>query len=105
MNQSKLEVKQRKEKQQRIARLHKIRNKINKSVAVAGGMMPNDAPTIEDNDKIIVSVIEGPIMNKDGYTRLEDIQSTNGSVEDLNLAVGANPTFNKNDHCCSCSIM
>ena len=34
-------------------------------------MMPNDAPTIEDNDKIIVSVIEGPIMNKDGYTRLE----------------------------------
>ena len=101
MNQSKLEIKQRKEKenewdrcssnkwqrdkslicvfgfswvkekQQRIARLHKIRNKINKSVAVAGGMMPNDAPTMEDNDKIIVSVIEGPVMNKDGYTRLE----------------------------------
>ena len=60
-----------KEKQQRIARLHKIRNKINKSVAVAGGMMPNDAPTMEDNDKIVVSVIEGPVMNKDGYTRLE----------------------------------
>ena len=35
----------------------------------------------------------------------QDIQSTNGSVEDLNLAVGANPTFNMNDTCCSCSIM
>ena len=79
MNQTKAEIQQRKdkenewnswvkEKQQRIARLHKIKKKLNKSIEKEG-FTPNSSETL-DNEKISVSVIEGQ-KNKDGYTRLE----------------------------------
>ena len=81
MNQTKAEIQQRKdkenewnswvnEKQQRIARLHKIKRKINKSIEKEG-FTPKSSETL-DNEKISVSVIEGQ-KNKDGYTRLEVI--------------------------------
>ena len=80
MNQSKAEIKQRKdkendwnswvkEKRQRIARLHKIKRRLNKSVEKEG-YNSKSVETIEKNENITVSVIEGQ-RNKDGYTRLE----------------------------------
>ena len=82
MNQTKAEIQQRKdkendwnswvkEKQQRIARLHKIKRKLNKSVEKEG-FAPKSSETLDNNEKISVSVIEGQ-RNKDGYTRLEVI--------------------------------
>ena len=81
MNQTKAEIQQRKdkenewnswvkEKQQRIARLHKIKRKLNKSIEKEG-FTSKSCETL-DNEKISVSVIEGQ-KNKDGYTRLEVI--------------------------------
>ena len=81
MNQTKAEIQQRKdkenewnswvkEKQQRIARLHKIKRKLNKSIEKEG--FPSKSSETLDNEKISVSVIEGQ-KNKDGYTRLEVI--------------------------------
>ena len=80
MTQNKAEIQQRKdkenewnswvkEKQQRIARLHKIRRRLNKSLEKEG-FTPSSGETLENNEKITVSVIEGQ-RNKDGYTRLE----------------------------------
>ena len=81
MNQTKAEIQQRKdkenewnswvkEKQQRIARLHKIKRKLNKSIEKEG-FTPKSSETL-NNENISVSVIEGQ-KNKDGYTRLEVI--------------------------------
>ncbi len=82
MNQTKADIQQRKdkendwnswvkEKQQRIARLHKIKRKLNKSVEKEG-FAPKSSETLDNNEKISVSVIEGQ-RNKDGYSRLEVI--------------------------------
>merc|ERR1711894_478095 len=101
MNQSKAEIKQRKdkendwnswvkEKRQRTARLHKIKRRLNKSVEKEG-YNSKYVETIEKNENITVSVIEGQ-RNKDGYTRLEDTQSIHDSVDkDLHI-VHKDPT-------------
>ena len=85
MNQSKAEIQRRedkenewnswvKEKRQRIARLHKIKRRLNKSMEKEGFNSTSVEP-IEKNENITVSVIEGQ-RNKDGYTRLEVISGT-----------------------------
>ena len=87
MNQTKAEIQQRKEKenewnswvkekQQRIARLHKIKRKLNKSVEKEGIPSKSSSELFDNKDKMVVSVIEGQ-KNKDGYTRLEVIQEKN----------------------------
>ena len=81
MNQTQAEIQQRKdkenewnswvkEKQKRIARLHKIKRKLNKSMEKEG-FTPKSSETI-NSEEISVSIIEGQ-RNKDGYTRLEVI--------------------------------
>jgi len=85
-----------KEKKQRIAKLHKIRNKLNKTVNTTENKNQNISA-----EKMVISVIDKP-KNKDGYMKLEEIPSVIGSQVDLN-SVEQKPVMD--DSCCSCSVM
>ena len=54
-----------KEKKQRIAKLHKIRNKLNKTVNTT-----EQKSNYPSSEKMVISVIDQP-KNKDGYIKLE----------------------------------
>lgn len=71
-----------KEKQQRVARLHKLQKKLNKSLKLDNLPQPHLTPTnFERNENMVVAVIEAQ-RDKNGYTRLEvkDMQLKNQNL-------------------------
>merc|ERR1711915_72140 len=74
-----------KQKNERLARLHKLRTKSKKEKAVEKDTKKKNTEVDPVTKGMSVSIIEGHRL--DGYTRLEDIpgdtESTSGSVTDL----------------------
>ena len=80
-----------KEKQQRVARLHKLQKKLNKSLKLDSLPQPHITPTnFEKNENMIVSVIEAQ-RDKNGYTRLEVIVSIEGVMTLMFIHLKGNP--------------